>query len=130
MKNFLALHRAHQALADWFAACYLRGIQGSIESWEDSPMRFALAAVPSDQHTHRVHHLPVTVQIRPSRGVAGEHSYLTNTYALCDMLKRHTELSGLMIDNFMLQLKSGISARFPAIELNDRTLRDIGYFVD
>lgn len=93
-------------------------------------MRFALAAVASDQQTCRSPHIPVTVQIRPSRGVLGEHSYKTDSYALRDMLKRHTALSGLMIDGFMMQVRSGLSARLPAVELNDRTLRDIGYFVD
>ena len=93
-------------------------------------MRFALAAVPSGSQSRRSLDVPVTVLIRPSRGVAGEHSYKTDSYALRDMLKRNTELSGLIIDGFMTQLKAGLGARIPAVELSDRTLQDIGYFVD
>ena len=93
-------------------------------------MRFALAAVASDQHAHRLFDVPVTVKIRPSCGIPGEHSYMTGSSALRSMLKRNTELSGVMIDGFMTQLKSGVNARLPVVELNDRTLRDIGYFVD
>ena len=103
---------------------------GSTGDWQDPFMRFALAAVPSGPHAHRALDVPVTVLIRPSRGIPGEHSYKTDRSALRDMLKRHTELSGVIIDGFMTQLKSGVSARLSAVELNDHTLREIGYFVD
>ena len=93
-------------------------------------MRFALAALPADPQSRHAIDVPLTVLIRPSRGTTGEHSYRTDTCALRNMLKRQTELSGVVIDEFMAQLKAGSGARLPAVELRDRTLHEIGYFVD
>ena len=93
-------------------------------------MRVTVAALASDTQNSRLFDLPVTVNIRPSCGVSGEHSYTTDSYALRSMLKRNTELSGVVIDGFMSQLRTSSGARIPAVELNDRTLREIGYFID
>ena len=93
-------------------------------------MRVNVAALASDQQIHNSFALPVTVTIRPSYGVPGEHCYMTETYALRTMLKRSTELSGIVIDGFMAQLKAGLDARLPPVDLNDRILREIGYFID
>ncbi len=94
-------------------------------------MRVTLAALASEQTKLRSFDTPVTVQIRPSRGgLQGEHCYTTDTYALRNMLTRRTDLSGLDIDGFMSQLRTGSGARLSGVELNDQTLREVGYFVD
>ncbi|MGI4827713.1 MAG: hypothetical protein ACRYFU_05930 [Janthinobacterium lividum] len=93
-------------------------------------MRVNVAVLASEQPRHHPFTVPVTVQIRPSRGVSGEHLYTTDVHTLLSMLKRNTELSGCVLDSFMTQLKSVSSARLLGVELNDRTLREIGYFVD
>ena len=93
-------------------------------------MRVTVAAQASDQPTHRSLDVPVTVQIRPSCGMPGEHSYRTDSYALRNMLKRRTDLSGVDIDCFMTQLRTCAGARLFRVELNDQTLREIGYFID
>ncbi len=93
-------------------------------------MRFNLAASAYTGQNSRPLDVPVTVLIRPSRGVPGNHTYVTDAYALLRMLKRTTELSSLVIDGFMKQLKSASAARLSAVELSDQTLREIGYFVD
>ena len=93
-------------------------------------MRVNIAALTRDQQADRSFSIPVTVQIRPSRGVAGEHLYTTDAHTLLNMLKRRTELSGCVLDGFMSQLKMASSARLSGVELNDNTLREIGYFID
>ncbi len=93
-------------------------------------MRVTLAALASERHSSRSYDVPVLVQVQPSRGMQGQHSYKTDTYALRSMLKRRTDLSGLAIDGFISQLKSASGARLSGVELNDQTLREIGYFVD
>lgn len=93
-------------------------------------MRVTLAALASERSTHRSFDVPVTVQIRPSRGMQGNHCYTTDSYQLRSMLKRDTDLSGVAIDSFMTQLKSASTARLSGVELGDATLREIGYFVD
>lgn len=92
-------------------------------------MRFNLAALASDQYARGSYLMPLTVKIKPSRGVAGEHLYATDSRALLTMLKR-TDLSGYMLDEFTNQLRSEHSARLSGVELNDHALREIGYFVD
>lgn len=93
-------------------------------------MRFTLAALPSANRPLRPSDKPLTVQLKPSYGVPGEHSYQTDSFSLRSMLKRHTELSGLAITTFMRQIEEGITARLAGVELNDRVLREIGYFLD
>ncbi len=92
-------------------------------------MRFNLAALANEQNARSSYVLPLTVKIRPSRGVAGEHLYATDSRALLAMLKR-TDLSGCVLDDFSSQLRSELSARLSGVELNDHALREIGYFVD
>ncbi len=92
-------------------------------------MRVSLAALAA-QSQSRSYDIPVAVQVRPSRGMAGEHHYNTDSSSLRNMLKRQTDLSGLAIDRFMTELRSSATARLSGVELNDRTLKEIGFFVD
>ena len=92
-------------------------------------MRVSLAALASEP-LQRSFQVPVSVQVRPSRGMAGEHHYTTDSSSLRNMLRRHTDLSGPAIDRFMNDLRSASTARLSGIELNDRTLKEIGFFVD
>ncbi len=92
-------------------------------------MRVSLAALASQQYS-RSFDIPVSVQVRPSRGMPGEHHYTTNSSNLRSMLKRQTDLSGVAIDRFMSDLRSSATARLSGVELNDRTLKEIGFFVD
>ncbi len=92
-------------------------------------MRVSLAALAT-QHQSRSYDIPVAVQVKPSRGMMGEHHYTTDSFSLRNMLKRQTDLSGLAIDRFMTELRSSSTARLSGVELNDRTLKEIGFFVD
>ena len=92
-------------------------------------MRFNLAALANEQSARGSYLLPLTVKIKPSRGIMGEHLYSTDSRALLTMLKR-TDLSGYMLDEFTTTLRSEHSARLSGVELNDHALREIGYFVD
>ena len=92
-------------------------------------MRVSLAALASDPH-QRSFQVPVSVQVRPSRGMPGEHHYTTDSSTLRSMLRRQTDLSAPAIDRFMTDLRSTSVARLSGVELNDKTLREIGFFVD
>ena len=92
-------------------------------------MRVSLAALASYPES-RSYDIPVAVQVRPSRGMTGEHQYTTSTSTLRNMLKRQTDLSGVAIDRFMTELRSSATARLSGVELSDRTLKEIGFFVD
>ena len=93
-------------------------------------MRVNFAALACEPHTYGLSSVPVTVQVSPTRGMPGDHLYMTDSRALLNMLKRTTDLSGYVLEGFMQQLKTASSARLSSVEVSDRTLREIGYFVD
>jgi hypothetical protein len=93
-------------------------------------MRINLAVLATEKYAHSSFSVPVTVQIRPARGMTGEHLYMTDSRTLLNMLKRRTDLSGYDLDGFMSQLRAKSSARLNGVELNDHTLKEIGYFLD
>ena len=93
-------------------------------------MRFNLAALACERHSSSSYSVSVTVQLKPSRGMPGEHLYVTDTHSLVSMLKRKTDLSGLVLDGFVSQLRTASSAKISGVELNDHTLKEIGYFLD
>lgn len=92
-------------------------------------MRVSLAALAS-QHQSRSYDIPVAVQVKPSRGMTGEHHYTTDSSTLRQLLKRQTDLSGIAIDRFMTELRASSTARLSGVEMSDRTLKEIGFFVD
>lgn len=102
-----------------------QGVSGDI-----FPMRVTVAASASTPNANRSFGVPVTVKVRPSCGVPGEHSFTINSHELKSILRRDTELSGVVIDCFMDQLSRCPVAKLPAITLADRTLREVGYFID
>ncbi len=74
--------------------------------------------------------VPVFLMIRPASGLPGEYSYATDSRTLLAMLKQQTDLSAPVLDRFMTELSCAPSARLWAVDLDDRTLQKIGYFVD
>ncbi len=68
--------------------------------------------------------------LRPACGVPGDYAYATDSQALLTLLKQQTDLPAPVLDRFMTELRCAPSARLWAVELDDRTLRRIGYFVD
>ena len=93
-------------------------------------MRVNVSALASSKSRPRSFSVPVTVQIQPTRGMAGDHLYTTDSHSLLTMLKCKTDLSGPVLDNFTAQLRLISGARLSGVELSDRTLKEIGYFVD
>ena len=92
-------------------------------------MRVSLAALASHNQS-RSYDIPVAVQVKPSRGMVGEHHYNTDSSSLRNLLKRQTDLSGVAIDRFMTELRASSTARLSGVEMSDRTLKEIGFFVD
>lgn len=74
--------------------------------------------------------IPLTLTIRPSCGVPGDYQYATDSSSLLKMLRRETDLPASVIGNFESKLYDLIESRLLGVELNDRTLTEIGYFVD
>ncbi len=93
-------------------------------------MRVNLTATMSHQTRPSFGNVPLSLMIRPSCGVPGEFSYPTDSSTLLRMLRQKTELASTVLDRFEGELRSLASARLPSVELSERVLTDIGYFVD
>ncbi len=89
-----------------------------------------LTAQTPDRRLSSFAAVPVSLMMRPACGLPGDHAYATDSQALLSMLKQQTDLPTPVLDRFMSDLRCALSARLRAVELDDRTLRKMGYFVD
>ncbi len=93
-------------------------------------MRMDLTAQTTDRHLSHFSAIPVSLLIKPACGLPGDYSYATDSQTLLTMLKQQTDLPTPVLDRFMSDLRCAPSARLRAVELDERVLRKIGYFVD
>ncbi len=62
--------------------------------------------------------IPLSLIIKPACGLPGDYEYTTNSTALMQMLRQQHKLWDTL------------GARLLGVELSDRLLTDIGYFID
>ena len=74
--------------------------------------------------------IPVSLTIRPACGLPGDYEYATTSSSLLDMLRKNTDLPASVIQRFEGNLYGSDSARLLGVELSERILTDIGYFID
>jgi hypothetical protein len=74
--------------------------------------------------------IPLSLTIKPACGLPGDYEYLTDSSALLRMLHDRTDLPAAVIQRFTSTLYGAQSARLLGVELSERVLTDIGYFVD
>ena len=74
--------------------------------------------------------IPVSLTIKPSCGLPGDYEYSTNVPDLMHMLRKQTDLPATVIKRFEGELRAFSKARLLGVELDDRVLTEIGYFVD
>jgi hypothetical protein len=72
----------------------------------------------------------VLLTIQPACGIPGDFSYLTDSASLVRMLRQKTELRLTAIENFERELETPKGARLLSVEMSERALTEIGYFVD
>jgi hypothetical protein len=72
----------------------------------------------------------VFLTIQPACGIPGDFSYTTDNASLVRMLRQKTELRLSTIENFEQELETSKSARLLSVEMSERALTEIGYFVD
>ena len=93
-------------------------------------MRVNLISQASASFVPGMSTVPVTLTIRPSCGLPGDYQYATDSSALLRMLRRETDLPASVIGKFEEKLYEQTESRLLGVELTDRTLTEIGYFVD
>lgn len=73
---------------------------------------------------------PISLTIRPACGLPGEYNYPTDTASLLRLLDQQTDLPSTVLERFRVNLSILPSAQLLGVELSDRVLTNIGYFVD
>jgi hypothetical protein len=71
----------------------------------------------------------ISLTIRPAASLPGNYSFITNTESLRRILRR-TDLPSTVLEKFEMGIYSPKGATLPAVELSEKTLTQIGYFVD
>ena len=61
--------------------------------------------------------------------VVGNYSFVTNRNSLCRTLRR-TELPWTVLEKFETGIYKPKGANLPAVEVSEKTLTQIGYFID
>jgi hypothetical protein len=84
----------------------------------------ALASSGSNLSDHRV-----TLTIRPAASLPGDYSFITDVDSVRRLLRR-TDLPSTVLERFESGMWSGKGASLPAVEISEKTLTQIGYFVD
>lgn len=74
--------------------------------------------------------IPLSLTIKPACGLPGDYEYLTDSSALLQMLRKQTDLPATVLQRFESNMYSSNNARLLGVELSDRVLTDLGYFVD
>jgi hypothetical protein len=71
----------------------------------------------------------IVLTLRPACPLPGDYSFTTNSDSLRRMLRR-TDLPSTVLERFESGIWSPKGANLPAVEISDKTLTQIGYFVD
>lgn len=74
--------------------------------------------------------IPLSLTIRPACGLPGDYQYATDSSALLEMLRQHTDLPASVIKRFEGNLYGSAPATLLAVDLSERVLTKIGYFID
>jgi hypothetical protein len=93
-------------------------------------MRVNLTTLPSAASHPGARTIPLSLTIRPACGLPGDYQYTTDSSALLQMLRRDTDLPASVLQRFERNLYGSGSATLLAVDLSERTLTNIGYFID
>ena len=93
-------------------------------------MRVNLITQCSNQPRSVTGAVPLSLTIRPACGLPGEYEYLTDSAELLRLLHKQTDLPASVLKRFEGNLLTSPSARLLGVELSERVLTEIGYFVE
>ena len=93
-------------------------------------MRVNLITQPSDRVDSGAGTIPLSLTIRPACGLPGDFEYPTDSAALLRLLRQQTDLPAFVLQRFEEELRTRVGARLLGVDLNDRVLTEIGYFID
>ncbi len=93
-------------------------------------MRVDLITWPSGLSESGAGTIPLSLTIRPACHLPGEYQCPTDSTALMALLQQETDLPASVLQRFESRLRAPVGARLLGVELSERVLTDIGYFID
>ncbi|MGD0891011.1 MAG: hypothetical protein ABR923_05715 [Terracidiphilus sp.] len=93
-------------------------------------MRVNLITRPSDPSQVSKGAIPLFLTIKPACGLPGDYECPTDSAGLLRMLRQQTDLPLQVIQRFEENLYTFRSAQLLGVELSDRVLENLGYFID
>lgn len=93
-------------------------------------MRVNLITRRSDDCESSAGTIPLALTIRPACGLPGDYEYSTDSRALLQLLRGQTDLQDSILQRFEAGLRTPVGARLLGVELSERVLTEIGYFID
>jgi hypothetical protein len=93
-------------------------------------MRVNLITRPSDGSEPNPGTIPLSLTIRPACGLPGDYDCQIDSKALLRLLRLQTDLPAYTLERFEEGLRSRVGAKLLGVELSDRVLTDMGYFID
>ena len=97
---------------------------------QDSRMRVNLITQTSVRGQSNTGTIPLSLTIRPACGLPGDYEFPTDSSALLQLLRQQTDLPAPVLERFERDLHASMGARLLGVELNDKVLTKIGYFID
>lgn len=93
-------------------------------------MRVNLLTWPEGAFQSEAASIPLSLTIRPACGLPGDYHCPTDSASLLRLLRQKTDLPGPVIDRFEKNMRGPLGARLLGVELSDKVLTDVGYFID
>ena len=93
-------------------------------------MRVNLITQPAVPSTSYDRTIPLSLTIKPACGLPGDYEYETDSATLMRLLRKQTDLPASVLQRFEGNMWDSTGARLLGVELSDRLLTDIGYFID
>jgi hypothetical protein len=93
-------------------------------------MRVNLITQASGQSNAGFGTIPLSLTIRPACGAPGDYEFSTDSATLVRMLHKKTDLPEPVIARFEGQMRQLSRARLLGVELSDKVLTEIGYYID
>jgi hypothetical protein len=106
------------------------GIERDLDRSDDGRMRVNLSVRRSGRSSTGTGTIPLTLSIRPACGLPGEYECPIDSWDLVRLLVRQTDLPEPVIRVFEENIRTAAPTSLLGVELSEKALTDIGYFID
>jgi hypothetical protein len=93
-------------------------------------MRMNLMTSPATNSPRSKSGAPLSLTLRPACGLPGEYTLPIASGELMQMLRKETSLPSTVLERFESGLRSLSNAKLLGVDLSEKLLTEIGYFID